>query len=321
MAGGGYSGYAGFGGYGGPTGGSGGYSGYSGFTGANNNEVGGAGGGGFLSPGFGGSQGGDSPSGGRGKRSGGGTQAIRPVTLKQLLDAKQTYNDGPFTLDNEEVSQITFIGRINSMNQQSTHTNYLIDDGTSTMEVKKWLDQNDSDFETERTDSFNEGSYVRITGHLRVFNSKRNITAFHIRAVDSADEIAFHNLQTIFVHLYLTKGPLRTSDSSSMGNMHLNGVPNPAYAQSSYAPQQVNYANGMPVTGSGSGYTPLHNSIIGVVKQYQATQDGAPIHAVAQRLRGAGSESEIRDAMLWLCNEGHLYSTVDEEHFKTTTDS
>lgn len=134
--------------------------------------------------------------------------------------------------DNFLPIQITFIGRINSINQQSTHISYVLDDGTSTMEVKKWLDQYDNDFEAERRDAFkyglfhphctshwvsdwktffdyhSEGSYVRVTGHLRSFHNKKSMVAFHIRAVESADEIAHHNLEAIFVHLYLTKGPL-----------------------------------------------------------------------------------------------------------------
>lgn len=38
---------------------------------------------------------------------------------------------------------------------------------------------------------------------------------------------------------------------------------------------------------------------------------------VAGRL-GSHSEADVREAMEWLAAEGHIYQTIDEEHYKTT---
>ena len=51
-------------------------------------------------------------------------------------------------------------------------------------------------------------TYVRACGNLRSLDNKRSMLAFRIKPVKDYDEITFHNLQCIFQHLHLTKGPM-----------------------------------------------------------------------------------------------------------------
>ncbi|KAI8823532.1 uncharacterized protein EV422DRAFT_521334 [Fimicolochytrium jonesii] len=275
----------------------------------------------------------DSPSGR--KRTGGGNQSLRPVTIKQLLDAKQTVPDGPHAIDGQELSQCAIVGVISDMHQQSTHISYIIDDGTGTIEVKKFWDKDESDLDAERRDVFQKSSYVRATGHLRVFNQKKSLIGFNLRPVDTPDEIAFHMLDTTFVHLYLTKGPLNGGQQQQNigGAGYMDGQNATAYGQSAYAPNNGgaagiygnnnnnNFGGGNEMGGGGNDmYTPLQNQIIQFVRQYSNTQDGAPIMDIVQRMRGKAAEPEIRNAVNWLCSEGMFYSTTDEDHVKTTSD-
>ena len=47
---------------------------------------------------------------------------------------------------------------------------------------------------------------------------------------------------------------------------------------------------------------------------------GLSIHAVVSGLQKQGiSEADVKNAIDFLANEGHLYSTIDDEHFKSTT--
>ena len=46
---------------------------------------------------------------------------------------------------------------------------------------------------------------------------------------------------------------------------------------------------------------------------------GISINFVVDELQGQGvSEADVRNAIDFLANEGHLYSTIDDEHFKST---
>lgn len=40
------------------------------------------------------------------------------------------------------------------------------------------------------------------------------------------------------------------------------------------------------------------------------------LHQVAQQLNGKMSKKEVNDALDYLSGEGHIYSTIDDDHFK-----
>ena len=42
------------------------------------------------------------------------------------------------------------------------------------------------------------------------------------------------------------------------------------------------------------------------------------IDVVVQQLNGRFTEAQVREAVEHLVNEGHLYSTIDDDHFKST---
>ena len=49
------------------------------------------------------------------------------------------------------------------------------------------------------------------------------------------------------------------------------------------------------------------------------TESGVDIRKIVQTLMPNGiSESQVRTAMAFLADEGHVYSTIDEDHFKST---
>jgi replication factor A2 len=53
--------------------------------------------------------------------------------------------------------------------------------------------------------------YVRVTGGLKSFGSKRYINALHVRPVTDAFEVFFHQLEVITVTLTIERGAVRGS--------------------------------------------------------------------------------------------------------------
>jgi replication factor A2 len=86
------------------------------------------------------------------KRAGGNT--LRPVTIKQILDAQQAHPDAEFRIDGVEVGQVsfpsyycswwfqqlTFVAMVRSAAMQSTNVTYRMEDGTGMIDVKQWID-------------------------------------------------------------------------------------------------------------------------------------------------------------------------------------
>lgn len=85
-----------------------------------------------------------------------------------------------------------------------TNIIYKIDDRTGPwVKVQKWVsDQDPADQETV----CQEGSYVRIIGHLKVFSKQRSITAFHLKPITDFNEVSHHLAEVMYAHLSSTKG-------------------------------------------------------------------------------------------------------------------
>jgi len=234
-------------------------------------------------------------------RSGGGYQTMTPVTIKQLFNAVQAVPDDVFKVDGHDLNQITVVGSVLSVSLQSTNYSLLVDDGTGKMDVRIWIDTEDnSDYAQKKRAAWKEGIYVRAIGHLRAFNNKKSIVAFRIIPIKNFDEVTYHFLETIYVHLMNTKGeqPHQTFQQ-----------------QSSYQPQQINaYQTPMQIQPT-STMSELHTAIVNVIKLARSN-DGVSISYICQQLRRP--EMEIRVAVEWLNSEAHLYTTIDEDHFQTT---
>ena len=89
---------------------------------------------------------------------------------------------------------LTLLGKIVEANDSSTSQQYTIDDGTGTVVVKKWVDADDA----EGAADLAVGQYVRVYGHLRVFQGARNVIAFNMRPVTDFNEITYHFLEVVY---------------------------------------------------------------------------------------------------------------------------
>ncbi|KAL2362148.1 hypothetical protein RJZ56_004938 [Blastomyces dermatitidis] len=174
---------------------------------------GGMAGGGFTG-GEGGSQGGSQSEG-----KGGGyvKNSLRPVTIKQTLEATQAHGDADFKIDGTEVSQLAFVGQVRAVSHLTTFVTYKLDDGTGEIEVKLWLEKNavnptGDDMDTGDASRSSESEiqvngYAKVWGKLNNFNNRRNFVAHVIRPITSMDEYHCHFLEATAIHLYYTRGP------------------------------------------------------------------------------------------------------------------
>lgn len=104
---------------------------------------GGYGAGGFNADAAGGSQAAGKAGGGQGGKK---EQSLMPVTLRMILDAKQNQNgEDMWIINGREISQVTFVAMIASVDEKSTNVTYKMDDGTAFLDVKVWTDNDDSD--------------------------------------------------------------------------------------------------------------------------------------------------------------------------------
>ncbi|CAD6504761.1 BgTH12-00264 [Blumeria graminis f. sp. triticale] len=254
-------------------------------------------GGGFL----GGSQAGSQASPGGSKTY--GKDTLRPVTVKQIIEAQQPHPDSDFKVDGIEVTQITFVGQIQAVSSQATNTTFKVDDGTGLIEVKQWID-GDADPET-RAPLPKENEYIRVWGRLKAFNNKRHVGAHMVRPISDFNEVSYHFLEATAVHLYFTRGPPQS----------IQGIKNEEdagmFVDSTGSTRVAN-----DISGSARGKKLAANTSTSARKVYNfllsnIENEGVHVTIIAQKL--GMQSSDVYKAGDELLGSGAIYTTVDDE--------
>eukprot|EP00039_Didymoeca_costata_P019162 m.336474 g.336474 ORF g.336474 m.336474 type:complete len:289 (-) comp17862_c0_seq1:180-1046(-) len=281
--------------YGGPS------SSYGGMAGA---------GGGFVPGGYGVSPSSQSPAGGDKK---GRIALITPVSINQLMKQAQQGADDNFTLDGKELDKVLIVGLVREVDNKTTKKTYTIEDHTGVTTVTHWIEDGDDANMPSAEQECREGMYVRVVGHLKTFRDEKSLNAFKVEPLTNTNQITQHLLDIVHMHLFNTRGPIG-GNAPSTGNTNAVDIkpmahgPGQGYgAYSAGMQQQMNSSTGNEV----------QSSVFECIKS--GTEDaGVSIDKICSVLKDRFKENDIRGAVEWLSNEGHVYSTIDDDHYKST---
>ena len=67
---------------------------------------------------------------------------LSQITIKQIKTAKPPQQEENLTIDGVEISQVSMIAQIVSIDIQTSHTTLKINDFTGTLDAKKWTNDN-----------------------------------------------------------------------------------------------------------------------------------------------------------------------------------
>jgi len=234
-----------------------------------------------------------------------------PCTIAQIVRAE--VQDDNFVCDGITLNQVTLIGIVRSANESATNLSYVIDDMSGpTFEVRQFVDNDENTPEAERVTLVRENVYVRIYGHLRSFNGKRSIVAFTVRPLMDLNELTSHLLEMLYVRAYHRKqqsGSMDIGMASTSGGLAMVG--NRVNQQ-----QRANQSSGAQPTQLDLGLTMQQQQVLNVLRTC-SDETGISVASVCGRLKGM-PERIIRECIEFLGAEGHVYSTIDDDHYKAT---
>ena len=219
----------------------------------------------------------------------GSVQTFTQVTVHQLLTATAAASDESFRLDRKELQQVSFIGLIIKAEISDSVYSYDVDDGTGTINVKFWPEKGSGN-----PRSWREGFYVRVVGHLRSFTDSRSVIAFKLLEVPDLNELTYHFLEVLSIHLQNTRsGPPAAEQSSFTPYASESSSANPSYPTNDIT---------QLVLALVSGVTDVH---------------GASRSYIIAHARSAGySEQQTHQTIETLANAGAIYTSIDDNHFK-----
>uniref|UniRef100_A0A8D0GGI3 Replication factor A protein 2 n=1 Tax=Sphenodon punctatus TaxID=8508 RepID=A0A8D0GGI3_SPHPU len=227
------------------------------------------------------------------KKSRSRSQNIVPCTISQLLAAEQV--DETFKIKEVEISQVVIVGVIRQAEKAPTNILYKVDDMTSApMDVRQWVDTDEAGSENVVVPP---GTYVKVAGHLRSFQNKKSLVAFKIMPLEDMNELTVHMLEVVNAHMILRKSTMSTSvkmpqsvSASGMGDME------------SY--------------GGARGLSPDQSQVLNLIKSCNVAE-GLSLQLLKTQLHNM-NPTTIKQVLDFLSSEGHIYSTVDDDHFKST---
>ena len=271
------------------------------------------GGGGFVA----GTQAGGASQGGGGGGGGGKSrvprekQTIIPLTIKALKAATKPSSDDPFEVDGHPLHNVTVVATIVEVQERSTHYLYKLSDCTGEIDAKVWVDEENA-AGAARAATLQARMYVRVSGTAREYQGELHIQAYDVRAISGGDELTHHLLDAMHAHLRRVNGPYA---AGGLGAEPAAMAPGGGFGGgvSAAAP-----AYGAPAQMAANGMEPVQDAVCRAFEQHGAGDEGAHVNTVISALAGMHDESAVRGAIEFLAAEGHLYSTIDESHYKST---
>lgn len=206
---------------------------------------------------------------------------------------------------------MTFVGQIRNISTQATNITYKLDDGTGTIEVKQWIDTDES---TSIDDPANavaarpklvENEWARVWGKLKAFNNRRHVGAHVIRPIADKMEITYHLLEATYVHLYFTRGPLEQASKSGA----VEG------GESFRQDAGGGYGDGQAAAAGAGGRTmpnvsPTARRVYQTLKSSPQSNEGLHVHTIAASL--SVNVNEVMKAGNELLEHSLIFTTVDD---------
>lgn len=263
------------------------------------------GGGGSGGGGFNGNSSQDQEKQGRARRSY-DEQTVIPVTIRMVLRAQPDPSgggDGSVVLeDGRKLASVKIVGAARSVNDHSTNVVYELEDGTGLIEVKQWLDDNDcTALQEMRAQTLKEHIYLKVVGQVKDYDGKKIIVANSVRPLTTGNEISHHFLEVVHSGEYHKKmdsivGPAATTSIN-------DGI---GFGGQAVA-QQSNNSSG----------DDLKDAVLNLFKNADSSSEtGVHVQDCINELSGKYSEADIRSMVENLSEEGHVYSTISDDHFK-----
>lgn len=210
-------------------------------------------------------------------------QNIIPLMIGHLLKAK-----GDVQIWEMPTRTIAIVGILIKMEHATTKITYEIEDETGSITAFRWLeaDKTPADYGLEMN------TYVKVFGFLREQNDKKHILAVKIVPLRDLNELTNHLLEVTYVTLKCEK----LANKGTVSDM---------YKQESGTVDEV------------SGLTRDQTVVFKIIQAQNDTDNGIQRDELKRRVP-PNILPQVDGIIDFLTSEGHIYTTLTDDHFKTT---
>ena len=225
-------------------------------------------------------------------------QTVTPLTATIISKGQLNPQDDTLTVDGRQVNKVVVCGRVVAIDPKTSFTEYSIDDGTDIVKVVK---MNEEGSNAEENIPMN--TYIKAFGAIRVLDSERKVSSHAIRVVKDQNEFTCHMLSVLHNHYLSTRGPLSTPAQA------IPSYVNPASSSAGFVAGGLDEGFGGAIDGDS-------RKVYDVIARDETSDMGPSIQEVCRITRFP--VEKVRSIISTLTSEGFIYSTIDEDHFKST---
>nr|VDD13067.1 unnamed protein product [Brassica oleracea] len=227
-----------------------------------------------------------------------------PVTVKQINESSHSGGEkSGIVINGIELTNVSLVGLVCDKDiSKVTEVRFALDDGTGRIDCKRWVNES---FDAREMESVQDGTYVRLNGHLKTFQGNKQLLVFSVRPIVDFNEVTFHYIECI--HFY-------SKNSDSQLGQQVGDV---TQSHTVNTNQATTLNPVMPSQNSdGNGRKNLDDMILDYLKQPACTarQQGIHLDEIAQQLKVP--KNKLEGVIQSLEGDGLIYSTIDEYHFK-----
>lgn len=238
-----------------------------------------------------------------------------PVTVKKIIEASQSGDEkSNFLVAGVDVANVSVVGMVMSKVERVTDVTFALDDGTGRIDCIRWVNEA---HDTKEMSEIEEGMYVRVNGRLKSFQGKKQIAAFSVRPVTNFDEVTYHFIEC--VHFYLK------NSNSQPGDASIQLENNQGLSTPSQKGMGVSNAYQAPVSNplsgllNGDGLKGFDQMVLDYLQRPSSFANEKGMHRDVLHKELKIPVEKLMESIHTLEDEGLIYSTIDEFHYKATT--
>ncbi|KAI4342595.1 hypothetical protein MLD38_027204 [Melastoma candidum] len=244
-----------------------------------------------------------------------GEQGLMPVIVKQLSESYHSGDDKSVAIDGVEVATyvhtryhlplplVTLLGRVCDKSARVTDVSFSLDDGTGRVNCRRWVNEAADSLEMEDID---DGVYVRVVGNLKSPHGRWQTL---MKLVSTSLTVYISTCRSLNSRPVERLSPQKVELSKSLPSSN-----NTSYGNTiSSAPANELSGNYMM-----DGLKSSDLKVLEFLQQNYAQEKGAHRDEISRHLKIPSDK--IMDSIRTLEEEGLIYSTIDEYHYKSTTE-
>uniref|UniRef100_T1IRF8 Replication protein A C-terminal domain-containing protein n=1 Tax=Strigamia maritima TaxID=126957 RepID=T1IRF8_STRMM len=233
------------------------------------------------------------------------TQTVVPVTIGHIHDT-MNHTDA-FKVGEMEINMVSIVGLVVSVEQKTTHIVYIVDDMTGPpINIQHWIDDSCNEADNDKRPMV-ENTYVQVHGSVKKMRDQLNIIVFKIKPIVDINHLTCHLLEVMHSRkmLEFQLKQMRFAKSEVGNDTAGNEMANVS------AMEVDNVIEGVP-EGLTKGQATIYKTVHGC-----QNASGCSVNWLREQLPSMNS-ALIGQALSFLCDEGHVYTTIDDNHFKVT---